>query len=163
MNNVWKSLVVLSLAMNVILAVRVARLGGGPAAPAPTADGGGAPMDPTQRPTEPAVVLPPPPPAAKFTEDTSALARQVRGELFPQLETMLSKSFPGMGPDKLDLSEGRFVLMMKSTNESRTTRESVRGMLEGAMRSYAEGRPELKDRTPQARFPEDPPPRGHGI
>lgn len=160
MSPIWKGLVILSLVMNVVLTLRVF-VSGGPAGAAtpvaydPAASDAGAPRDPTIPQDQQPVA--PPAPAIQFTDDNSSLAQKIKGELFPEIEKSAAKSFPGLQADKLDLTQGRYVLMMKTNIDSRITRESARSLIASLMRSYTEKHSELKGREPVVRFPGDPP------
>lgn len=166
MSNLWKGLIVLSLALNVILFVRISKLT--PSAPSATSAPSDAPSDAPPTTSDygrggsaPAVVPAQPDPVVEtFTEDTSSLARKTRDELFPELITSMSKNHAIHSPDKLDLSNGRVTVMMKSVNVSRTEREQARGFITRVTTLFVEKKPELKGRAVVVRFPEDPPPRG---
>lgn len=175
MSNLWKSLVIISLAMNLILAVRVWKLSpsstvpvassdenredrsGGPSAAATsTNDSASPPPLGMPQPTMPG-------PTVQVRDDDGELAQKVRRDLFKEISSSIEPRFPGMAPEKLDLRDGKFVVLMKKPTGDRMQRESIRNNVSSILQVFAERHDELKGRDPVVRFPDDPPPRGQGL
>lgn len=169
MSPVWKGLIILSLVMNFALMMRVFVSGTAPTVSSEPAaqtqtptSSPTTPSDPTLRHHEIPVAVATPPPL-QVTDDNSSLARKIKGELFPEIQNSAAKNFPGLEAEKIDLTNGRFVVSMKTVINSRITRESARGLVMSVMRSYTEKHAELKGRSPIVIFPGDPPSMGQSL
>lgn len=73
-------------------------------------------------------------------------------DFYPKLQNLLSRRFPGVKPQVLDLSDQRLHITLSGTVPVGTARETARSLVANALTGWAAGKPDFENRQIEVRF-----------